>query len=450
MRALYLDLSSGISGDMFTAALLDLGANATKLRAVLDSLQLDGFDIAISKVQRSALSMCDFKVNLAVDNHDADMNFLFGTGSSATPATAAHTLASALQSGLFHPAHEHSNAHEHAHHHHHAHRSLSDIEAIIDRSSATPRAKALAQEIFHILGEAEASAHGLPLEKVHFHEVGALDSIVDILSAAVCVDDLNIDAVFSSPLTEGHGMVNCAHGSLPIPVPAVSKIAARYHLPLTFSEIAGELVTPTGAAIVAALKPCFNLPPTQWQIKASGFGAGKRAYSRPSFVRALLLEQSSPASADDFHDDIVKLECNIDDMSGELFGYLMEQLQQVGARDVSFIPIYMKKNRPAYLLTVIAKESDLNKLAALIFTHSTTIGIRYVPMKRLILKREATDFASSLGSVQVKRCTLPQTLGGESFVYPEYDSLKALAQAQHLPLKTVDAVVRGELFKERT
>ncbi len=449
MTCLYLDLSSGISGDMFTAALLDLGANETKLRAVLCSLQLPGFTIAISRIQRAALDMCDFKVALAQDNHDADMAFLFGHPAAAP-------LPPALQPGMLRPATEptqshhhasgHAHAHPHNHPHEHVHRNLADITAIIERSAADVKAKTLALRIFNILAEAEAQAHGVSLDEVHFHEVGALDSIVDILSAAVCVTDLNIDAVYVSTLQEGHGTVNCAHGTLPIPVPAVSRIAERYHLPITFTDLEGELITPTGAAILAALHPKFTAPPRSC-IAATGFGAGKRAYARPSFVRALLLEPAAAVS-DDCADDIIKLECNIDDMSGELFGHLMTKLQAAGARDVSFKPIFMKKNRPAYEVCILADPAKLEDLATVLLTESTTIGLRYQTMHRIILQRKEEDFDSSLGRCRVKCCTLPQSLGGKRFIYPEYENLLELAAAHKLPLKTVDALVRGEIVTQ--
>ena len=259
MNQLYLECYSGISGDMFVASLLDLGASKEVLEEVLSSLSLTGFKTEITRVNKSGLDVCDFNVILDHDNHDHDMNYLYG---------------------------EHTH---HEHHHHHEHRHLHDILHIIDHAQMTDHAKELAKKIFTILGEAEAKAHGTTIEEVHFHEVGAVDSIVDIISAAVCFDDLGIDEVYIPVIYEGTGTVNCAHGTLPIPVPAVNNIVSSHHLPLHIDTIKGELVTPTGAAIAASIVTSHTLPST-FTIKKTGIGAGKRAYERPSLLRAMLIE----------------------------------------------------------------------------------------------------------------------------------------------------------------
>ncbi len=496
MADLYLDLSSGVSGDMLTAALLDIGADEQQLRQVLDSLDLTGFSIEISRVRRSALDMCDFKVRLTQDNHDADMDFLFGQhalqpvkslrplASAGAPLTLSG-LAPALQpqpvspsahtQGILHseePEHEHLpdpiHTHEHTHLHNHPHgsghehRGLNEILPIIEHSCASPAAKAFATRVFRIIAAAEAQAHGIAPEQVHFHEVGALDSIVDILSAAVCLDSLNFERVYATPLSEGQGQIRCMHGLLPIPVPAVQNIVREHQLLLRRVELQGELVTPTGAALIAALNPEFNLPAV-YTVLRNGYGAGKRAYTRPSFVSASLIETaatpSSPAPCktavaaaeqglpvgDQAGTQVIKIECNIDDMSGELFGRLLERLLQEGARDVSYLPVYMKKNRPAYLLTVICDASLLKHLSHLILCESTAIGLRYAPMQRLIMKRNLEEFNSALGCCQVKHCVLPPELGAGEYYYPEYESVKELAHKHGLTVKDADALIRGEL-----
>ncbi|WP_295137723.1 LarC family nickel insertion protein [uncultured Catenibacterium sp.] len=258
MSKLYLECYSGISGDMFVASMLDLGASQKVLEEVLASLPLDGYKTGITRVNKSGLDVCDFNVVLEHDNHDHDMDYLYGE-------------------------------HHHEHHHHHEHRHLHDILHIIDHGEMTEGAKDLAKKIFTILGEAEAKAHGTSIEEVHFHEVGAVDSIVDIISAAVCFDDLGIDEVYIPVIYEGTGTVNCAHGTLPIPVPAVNNIVSSHHLPLHIDTIKGELVTPTGAAIASAIVTDTVLPET-FTIKKTGVGAGKRAYERPSLLRAMLIE----------------------------------------------------------------------------------------------------------------------------------------------------------------
>ena len=457
MNCLYLDVQSGISGDMFVASLLDLGADKKLVEKVLNSINLDGFSINISRVNKANLDMCDFKVKLAVDNHDSDMDYLF-------PKTHEHSN----HHHDFHDEHdhhehhhhdehhfhdhlpEHEHHHEHTHDHHHLHRNLEDVITIINKSCASEKAKTLAVKIFTIIAKAEAKAHGKSLEDVHFHEVGALDSIADILAAAVCFDSLNIDKVYSSPLAEGYGEINCCHGILPIPVPAVCNILAEHEIPMHQTDTHGELITPTGAAIVAALNPTFAPIPQGIMLK-TGYGAGKRAYEKPSFVRSVLFKETDAqnVSATYSNDEIIKIECNIDDSTGELLGYLMEKLQQAGALDVSYKSVYMKKSRPAYELNVICNPDKLLSLSTIILTESTSIGLRYTTMKRIILQRESFEYETSLGKVTAKRCTLPSALGGQYFIYPEYESLKELAKQNNLTLKETDAIIRGELYAKR-
>lgn len=445
MNSLYLDLKSGISGDMFVAAMLDLGADQKLVESVLSSINLEGFSVAVSRVTKANLDMCDFKVKLTVDNHDSDMDYLFPQAHRHLD----HEHHDEEHNHLHEHEHEHAHGHEHSHEHHHDHRNLKDVIAIINKSTASVNAKRLAEKIFTIIAKAEAKAHGKAIEDVHFHEVGALDSIADILAAAVCIDSLNIDKVYCSALAEGYGEINCCHGVLPIPVPAVCNILADNKIPMRQTDTFGELITPTGAAIVAALNPTFA-PLPQCVMLKTGYGAGKRAYVKPSFVRAILFKaDNKEESALYSNDEIIKIECNIDDSSGELLGYLAEKLQQAGAFDVSYTGVFMKKNRPAYELKVICAPDKLLSLSKIILNESTSIGLRYIPMKRIILKREIFDYESKLGQIKVKRCTLPDELGGNVFTYPEYESLKALAENKHLTLKETDAIIRGELYAKR-
>lgn len=307
-QLLYLECSAGISGDMVVAALLDVGASEQKLRGVLESLDLGGFSVEITRVKKSGLDACDFNVVLdaAHDGHDHDMAYLYGRGECGdahNPACNVHDDAS----GHCCDAHSDSSDapsycrserevaadhHHHAaggHHDHHEHRTLAEITAIIDASAATPHAKDLAKRIFSVLASAEAKAHGVPAKEVHFHEVGAVDSIVDILAAAVCLDDLAPSGVIVSQLCEGQGMVRCQHGVIPVPVPAVVNIAAAYDIPLSIIDVQGELVTPTGAAFVAVTRTASRLPET-FTVTRVGLGAGKRAYPETSgLLRAFLI-----------------------------------------------------------------------------------------------------------------------------------------------------------------
>lgn len=270
-KTLYLECESGISGDMTVAALLDLGADQQVLEKALAILPVQGFDIRISRVKKSGLDACDFDVVLDKEheNHDHDMEYLHGDH--------------------HHAEHHHGHEdHHHDEHHHHEHRSPEDIIHIIGHASMTDSARELACKIVKILANAEAKAHGVPLEQVHFHEVGAVDSIVDIVAAAVCADSLNFDEVYIPQLNEGRGMVRCQHGLLPIPVPAVANIITDHHLKLHITNVDGELVTPTGAAIAAALRTSEQLP-EQFVIEKVGIGAGKREYECVGVLRAMMI-----------------------------------------------------------------------------------------------------------------------------------------------------------------
>ena len=273
-QALYIECYAGISGDMFVASLLDLGVDKDYLLSNLQTLPLEGYKINISRVKKMALDACDFNIILDVDNHDHDMQYLYEEN------------------------HEHSHEHKHEHHEHHTHeanhthhvhRNLNDVTTIINNSQITDNAKSIANKIFQIIAEAEAKAHGTSVEQVHFHEVGAVDSIVDITAAAICIDKLNINKVFCSSLSEGKGFVNCQHGAIPIPVPAVVNIVSANDLKLHFTNTKGELITPTGAAIIAAIKTDDSMP-ENFMIEKIGIGAGKRQYNIPNVVRSMLIK----------------------------------------------------------------------------------------------------------------------------------------------------------------
>lgn len=498
---LYLECLSGISGDMTVAALLDLGADRQVLEKALESLPVDGFSIEIKRVVKSGLDVCDFDVVLDKkhENHDHDMEYLHGkeTPSYAQENTGlehAHKGAEHAHvhdhEGAEHPhihdhkgeehphvhdheggehpqvhdhkGEEHPHVHDHEgaerphihdhegtehphvhvqeggeHHHPHEHRGLQEILAIISRAEITDRAKETAGRIFTILAEAEAAAHGVPMEEVHFHEVGAVDSIVDIIAAAVCLDNLDITQVVVPKLCEGSGFVRCQHGTIPVPVPAVANIAGRHQIRLQITDIRGELVTPTGAAIVAAVKTADTLPET-FTILRTGMGAGKRSYERPSILRAMLIRGEQKEA-----DSICKLETNIDDSTGEMLGYVMDLLFEAGAKDVHYTPVFMKKNRPAYQLNVICTEEDAHRLENIIFRETTTIGIRRCRMDRTVLKREMLQVDTRLGRAAVKACRLEDAVR----YYPEYSSVTELSRTHNLPFREVYAVIQEECRK---
>lgn len=422
---LYLECTSGISGDMAVAALLDLGADSEKLKKALKSLPVKGFDIKISRVVKSGIDACDFDVVLdkEYENHDHDMGYLHGHehgGYSHNEARHGHEHGE--------HSHEHAESHSHHGHHHHEHRGLNEIMMIIDHADMTDRARSYAKKIFTILAEAEAKAHNVPADHVHFHEVGAVDSIVDILSVAVCMDDLDVEEVIIPRLCEGSGTIRCQHGILPVPVPAVSNIVSAHHLKLHITPVQGELVTPTGAAIVAAFLTSEKLP-EDFTVEKIGIGAGKRQYECPGILRAMLIREAEKNTeiqkfSDTESDTIIKLESNIDDCSGETLGYVMELLYEAGAREANYMPVFMKKNRPAWLLTVICKEDQVSGMERIIFKETTTIGIRRQKMERTVLKREKRTVVTPLGDVEVKICIFD----GQEYIYPEYESVKKLCK----------------------
>ena len=413
MNKLYLECYSGISGDMTVGALLDLGADKIVLENALNSLPIDGFEIKISKVSKSGLDACDFDVRLDEDNHDHDMKYLHGEGHIHVQHHHNHGEEDFHEHIHHYEDINHTYSHEHHHGHGHSHRNLSQILDVIDHAEITKNAKKIASDIFTILAKAEAKAHGVSIEEVHFHEVGAVDSIVDIVAVAVCIDNLNINEVIVSPLYEGTGFIRCQHGVIPVPVPAVCEIVRDNDIDLKITNYEGEFVTPTGAAIVAAIKTSDKLP-DKFKIEKIGIGAGKREYEKAGILRSMLIKDTSSKSH-----SIYKLESNIDDCSGEALGYVVEKLLSEGARDVHFIPVFMKKNRPAYQLNVICREEDIEKFEQIIFEETTTIGIRKQKIEMTMLKTELKIIDTSLGKAQVKICDLKN----EKRIYPEYNSI---------------------------
>lgn len=436
-KILYLECYSGISGDMTVAALLDLGADKEALDRVLASLPVEGFETKISRVKKSGIDACDFDVILdaKIDGHDHDMEYLHGHDHAAEHN---HDHDDRMHDHMHDRTHDHMHDHthspkgEHIHGQGHHHRSMREIRQIIAAADMTENARKISLDIFEILAQAEAKAHNVPAGEVHFHEVGAVDSIVDILSVAVCLDNLEITDVIVPVLYEGTGTIRCQHGILPVPVPAVTNIVQQCGLNLKLTQVNGELVTPTGAAIVAAVRTGKTLP-ENFQIERIGIGAGKRTYDCPGILRAMLIrdtkckfgtDQSGADQSGADKDAICKLETNIDDCSGEVLGFVMERLLEAGARDVHYTPVYMKKNRPAWLLTVICTEEDIPGMEALIFAETTSIGIRRIKMERTILPRRKETVRIPFGEVEVKVCGL----GDGQKYYPEYESLVKLCR----------------------
>lgn len=415
MKSLYLECNSGISGDMAVAAMINLGADRDALLKTLETIPVNGFRVKISRVQKCGIDCADFNVVLdsSHENHDHDMEFLFGK--------------------------EH---HRHEHSHHHEHRGLREIKELVQKTDMSENARLLAEKIFEIIARAESKAHGIPVEQVHFHEVGAVDSIVDVIALSVCLENLKekfqIQNVYVPFLCEGRGTVRCAHGILPIPVPAVANIAQENALRFSLIDEEGEFVTPTGAAFVAAVKTGEKLP-DRFEICKVGLGAGKRTYNRPSILRAFLIEESPSTSSDEKYsflsDKVFELNTNIDDCTGENLGFLSELLLQSGALDVTFTPCFMKKNRPANMLTVLCKAENVKALESLVFLHTTAIGIRISEKERVVLPRTEVSVPTEWGIVRAKVVRV----GEVRKIYPEYESVKAVSQERALPF---DAVYR--------
>ncbi|MCM1307184.1 MAG: nickel pincer cofactor biosynthesis protein LarC [Butyrivibrio sp.] len=438
-KILYLECESGISGDMSVAALLDLGADGDALFRALDSLNIEGLRVSVSRVSKSGLDCADFNVLTGADSdgHDHDMEYLYGHTHGASDGRHAEEGAHSHADGHTHTHGEHG--HSHSHTHGHSHRSFKDIKAIIDGADLTAGARELSLRIFDILAGAEAKAHGVGKDEVHFHEVGAADSIADIVGFAVCYDNLGIKRTVITDIAEGGGTVRCRHGILPVPVPAVANIAAEHGLRLKKTGISGELVTPTGAAIAAAVRTDGSLPES-YIIKKTGLGAGKRSYELSGFVRAMLIEDAS----DTARDAVYRLESDIDDCGGEALGFAQELLYGAGAKEVHFTPIYMKKNRPAYELVVICGEERVRAMEEIIFGNTTTIGIRKVKMERAVLERELISVKTSLGEAQVKVCGF----GGRKLFYPEYESAAAICRERGLSYWEAYEIIQREAAVE--
>lgn len=440
MSDLYLECNYGISGDMAVAALLDAGADRTALEKALASIPIKGFKTEIKRVEKNGVSCLDFNVILDSEheNHDHDMNYLFGHESAEHNHGHTHHHSE---------AEEHSHAAQHEIHHgeqvhyeqvhHHEHRNLHDVLEIIDKTEMTENARKLAHKIFEIIAQAESKAHSKPVEEVHFHEVGAVDSVVDVIALAVCFYSLHVEKVFVPFLCEGTGTVRCQHGILPVPVPAVANILQEYYVPLKITGEHGEFVTPTGAAFVAAVATEFSLP-KNFVLKKIGMGAGKRDYGVPNIVRAMLVETEEKNNPENqftsaFHDKIIKLETNIDDSTGEALGFVMDELFASGALDVHYLPCFMKKNRPAWLLVVLCRLEDAAKMEKIIFMHTTTIGIRMSQMERTCLARSECSVEVFGEKAEVKVVDVY----GEKRFYPEYERVSRIAQKTKKPFGEV-------------
>ncbi len=417
MKTLYFDCFSGISGDMTLGALLDLGIDENILLDNLKLLNIDGYEIKIEKKLKNGISGTYVTVILEneKDIHEQSHN----------------------QHEEHHHSHDHDHKHthenSHAHEHHHEHRNLRDIEAIIDNSRLNANIKQLSKGIFRVVAEAEGKIHGKPVEEVHFHEVGALDSIVDIIGVAICIDYLGVEKIAFSKIPLSRGFVKCQHGVFPLPAPATMEILKD--IPVYFNDANFELVTPTGAAFVKALGH-MHYDMTDIQIERIGYGLGKKTYEIPNVLRVMLIKENEEKK-----DQIVKLETNIDDMTPEQLGFLMEKLLSEGALDVYFTNIIMKKNRPAVMLSVLCSEDKRDYFNKILLTQTSTFGTRCSKMERDILDRAIVQLDTEHGSVRFKFGIFE----GEIIKYsPEYEDCRMIAQKTGIPIQQI----YGELIKK--
>lgn len=418
-KILYFDCSAGISGDMTLGALIDLGADKKMFLAELEKLHLDGYNITFEMTQRNAITATHVNVLLTGQEHEHIHDH-----------THEHDHMHEHDHAHMHD-HEHTHGHEHSHDHEHGHfhRSFRDIRQMIQDSELSEEVKDLSLRIFTRVARAEAKVHHKDIEEVQFHEVGAVDSIVDIVGSAILITMLKPDRICASVVQDGHGFVHCQHGMLSVPVPAVCEIFAESDAVIRQIDVDTELVTPTGAAIISELADSFGTMPVM-TIEKMGWGAGTKILKIPNLLKVTLGYQETVSDNYTEQDEIMVLETNLDDCTGEMLGAAMEILMENGALDAFYTPIFMKKNRPAWCLTVLAKPDDTEKMERLIFLHTTTIGIRRHLDQRRILKREKAVVPTAYGELQVKRVALEDGYRD----YPEYESVKKLAVETGKPL----------------
>ena len=445
-RLLYFDCFSGISGDMTLGALIDAGLPLDELTHALGSLAVSGFDISTERVLRAGVSATRFIVHehAAGTGPEVRRGGPDATGTAHDddhPHSHDHDHPHSHEHGHPHSqTHDHPHPHEHAHvhgntrSHGHTHRSLPEIFGLIDRSALSAAGRTRAKALFQRLAEAEAAIHQMPIDQVHLHEVGALDSIIDIVGIVFGLEWFGADRIVASALNVGGGMVDTAHGHFPVPAPATVRLLGD--APIYGGAVQHELVTPTGALIVSSYVSSFgSIPPMV--VERVGYGAGSRDFpSTPNVLRVLV--GCAPGSDDEARAErVVVIECEIDDMNPQLFGVAMDRLYDAGALEVFYVPVQMKKNRPGTLLTVVAPPALRSTLSEIIFRETTTIGLRYDEVDRECLRRELVSVETPIGTVRFK---LAWRDGRIVNAVPEFEDCARLAVANHLSVKEVQGL----------
>ena len=467
MSTLYLEPFSGLSGDMLNALLLDLGADRKHLEESLKTISLDGYHLHVDRIAKSSIWGTDFDVHMehgekdhgiAGDfdhhhhdhehhhHHDHDHEHEHAHSHAHEEHTHEH---SHEHDHDHHHEHEHthdghSHEHRHSHHHHHGEvRGLKEIEAIILSSGVSDFVKEKSLEVFRDIAQAEANVHQMPVEEIHFHEVGATDSIIDIMSFFILWETLDIDAVYSTAVTEGSGTITVAHGVMPVPVPAVMQLRLGTSIPFSQDfDIHTELVTPTGLALFKAIRPVFAQPSNLTATKV-GYGFGKRDTGKFNALRGTLLEKTTHSHqvVTSNNDEIIQIDTTIDDQSGEELGYIMSLLLEEGALDVHYTSVYTKKNRPATHLTLLIQEGDLERFTAILFEQTSTIGFRYQNVQRKVMTRTFEAKQTSLGAVKVKK----NQYGPFSKSTLEYEDCARIAKETGLSIQAVYQQLTKEL-----
>jgi uncharacterized protein (TIGR00299 family) protein len=431
-RILYFDCFSGASGDMVLGALLDAGLPLEELRRALGSLTIDRASVSTKRVLRAGVSATKFIVAGEGHSHGQTHDHSDRHSHDHEQHHHSHKVARDLHHGR-----EHGTT---AVAHDREHRSLAEINKLIDRSALSPSSQDRAKALFHRLGEVEAAIHQIPIESIHLHEVGELDSIIDIVGAVFALEWFAADRIVSSPLNVGGGMVDSAHGRFPVPAPATIKLLEG--VPVYSSGVQSELVTPTGALLVAGYASSFGPTPAM-TVERVGYGAGDRDLpNTPNVLRILVGKTDEGGSAE----RIMVLECEIDDMNPQLFGSVMDRLYTAGALDVYFSAVQMKKNRPGTLLTILARPEGRHELTDIVFRETTTIGVRYHEVTRERLDRETIVVGTSLGPIRFKVARLGGQVVNAS---PEFEDCLRIASDRGIPVKDVQAAATKAYLEAR-
>ena len=418
MKTLYLECTMGAAGDMLTAALLELTEDRQAFIDKMNALGLPGVTVAAEPAVKCGITGTHMKVTVngaeeesedVHDGHHHDHHHDHG-----------HE---------HHHDHDHDHHHDHDHEHHHHHASVADIEALIDGLKVSDKVKADAKAVYALIADAESRVHGRPVSEIHFHEVGTMDAAADVIGVCLLMEQLAPEQVIASPVHTGSGHVHCAHGILPVPAPATALLLEG--IPSYGGQVKGELCTPTGAALLRYFASRFGDRPVM-ATAAVGYGMGKKDFEQANCLRAFLGESEGQ------REQITKLECNLDDMTGEEIGFALEQLFKAGARDAWTQAVGMKKSRPGVLLSVVCLPEDADGLAAVMMKYTSTLGIRRQDLSRYTLRRGIETVGTPYGEVRVKRAS---GMGVER-AKPEYDDLAALAEKHGVPLETIRKEIR--------